>query len=685
MNHPLLRSLIVTAVWLSFGLAQAQELEPNDDFAQATVLACGQTLSASMSGPTDVDFFQISVPANSTLQAIVGQGTCEGGARSGGACRLVGECPGGACQLQGTCVGGLSIGLSCGDTSECLGGICKTAPDLELMGFSADQSERFSVGSTLSSEDPIVTTPILESTDTMFFLKVFPLGAVPNPADYSLSVTCVPPTPLSCPGFGQNKDAFLNEFEGSLDVYRLTKSRTNDSTPIEKPRRIIVDVDGDPNGFDPLVRLYDKDWNVIKEVFNALGPNDDPNTFFGFDRVDTYAATPVFDPSTYYAAVTCAEDAEFSGCFLDRLRPLDSSYDITRRCPNLNLPSANPVTAINCSSNPATPTVLSGKLDRLLNVDHVEVDFYSFGVSVGDRVLIRPSESSKIITVPGLLAPGGTLLDGQPLVRGPDLGAITVDDVTCPVGSEACDEFFGPGRQVSFCVPKDGTAILAVSNFMDQDFNGLDDANGQKDIIVNWPTLIGDPSALVIGDYEITLSCDRPDFDGDGTTDCLDPQVCGNGKLEVGEDCDDGNLDPGDGCEPDCTATPVDTDGDGIPDTGTAPCQSGQIVDCADNCRFEPNNGDSPQADSDGNGRGDACECGNADLSTAVDIFDALHIAQGTLTPPLTTILHPRACDADGNGTCDIFDALRVAQATLTPPLAEIVQLCDAATSPRKR
>jgi hypothetical protein len=42
-------------------------------------------------------------------------------------------------------------------------------------------------------------------------------------------------------------------------------------------------------------------------------------------------------------------------------------------------------------------------------------------------------------------------------------------------------------------------------------------------------------------------------------------------------------------------------------------------------------------------------------------------------------MIHPRACDADGNGSCDIFDALRVAQATLTPPLDEIVQGCPAA------
>ncbi len=161
------------------------------------------------------------------------------------------------------------------------------------------------------------------------------------------------------------------------------------------------------------------------------------------------------------------------------------------------------------------------------------------------------------------------------------------------------------------------------------------------------------------------------DLDGDGDLDAL--IGAGSGDTYLFE-----NQAPG------------DSDGDGIPDSGGAgPCATGQTSNCFDNCPFEPNNGgvgiqrahgDDIQRDTDANGRGDACECGNADGNTQRDIFDALHIAQGTLTPPLVTIIHPRACDADGNGTCDIFDALRVAQATLTPPLDTIVEECPAAT-----
>ena len=42
--------------------------------------------------------------------------------------------------------------------------------------------------------------------------------------------------------------------------------------------------------------------------------------------------------------------------------------------------------------------------------------------------------------------------------------------------------------------------------------------------------------------------------------------VCGNGKIESGEGCDDGNKEVGDGCGPSCLVEP-DTDGDGFFDS----------------------------------------------------------------------------------------------------------------------
>jgi len=66
--------------------------------------------------------------------------------------------------------------------------------------------------------------------------------------------------------------------------------------------------------------------------------------------------------------------------------------------------------------------------------------------------------------------------------------------------------------------------------------------------------------------------------------------ACGNGRRECGEACDDGNLLNGDGCSESCVAE--DNDGDGV-------------IDADDNCPLIPNPN---QADSDGDGRGDACE-----------------------------------------------------------------------------
>lgn len=70
------------------------------------------------------------------------------------------------------------------------------------------------------------------------------------------------------------------------------------------------------------------------------------------------------------------------------------------------------------------------------------------------------------------------------------------------------------------------------------------------------------------------------------TGPCL--ETCGNGVVETGEDCDDGNLANGDGCRDDCT---IESCGDGVVDPGEA-CDDGNTAggDCCDAlCAFEPN------------------------------------------------------------------------------------------------
>lgn len=61
------------------------------------------------------------------------------------------------------------------------------------------------------------------------------------------------------------------------------------------------------------------------------------------------------------------------------------------------------------------------------------------------------------------------------------------------------------------------------------------------------------------------------------------PSACGNGAVEPGEQCDDGNRDDGDGCDHDCTDTAC---GNGIV-TGEEVCDDGNLVDgdgCTSRC-----------------------------------------------------------------------------------------------------
>ncbi|MFO0760692.1 MAG: DNRLRE domain-containing protein [Byssovorax sp.] len=76
--------------------------------------------------------------------------------------------------------------------------------------------------------------------------------------------------------------------------------------------------------------------------------------------------------------------------------------------------------------------------------------------------------------------------------------------------------------------------------------------------------------------------------------------VCGDGVMDPGEGCDDGNTADGDGCSATCQTECLDSDLDGV-------------CDLTDNCPSTPN----PfQLDIDGDGLGDACD------TTCVDVID---------------------------------------------------------------
>ena len=83
---------------------------------------------------------------------------------------------------------------------------------------------------------------------------------------------------------------------------------------------------------------------------------------------------------------------------------------------------------------------------------------------------------------------------------------------------------------------------------------------------------------------------DGLDNDGNGLIDCADSTCvgdpvclgCGNGLSDPGEQCDDGNLIPGDGCSPGCTVETAARCGDGKLDAGEQ-CDDGNADD-TDGC-----------------------------------------------------------------------------------------------------
>ena len=125
---------------------------------------------------------------------------------------------------------------------------------------------------------------------------------------------------------------------------------------------------------------------------------------------------------------------------------------------------------------------------------------------------------------------------------------------------------------------------------------------------------------------------------------CIQPDVCGNGKLEAGEQCDDGNLAAGDGCTSSCQS---EICGNGIADPG-------EECDCGD--------GSAAPADASCEGRenstlGGYCRadcrlhCGDGEVAEAEACDTAAPITQSCLE--LRYDFGQLACSA----SCDAFVA----------------------------
>jgi len=118
------------------------------------------------------------------------------------------------------------------------------------------------------------------------------------------------------------------------------------------------------------------------------------------------------------------------------------------------------------------------------------------------------------------------------------------------------------------------------------------------------------PAVCGNGSVEAGEQCDDGNLtDGDGCDSNCTLTGCGNGIATAGEECDDGNSSSNDACKIDCT---LNVCGDGVPRTCVEQCDDGNLTDgdgCESDCTFSPESasgtvgaGGSVTTDSEGDG-----------------------------------------------------------------------------------
>ncbi|MDQ6984745.1 MAG: DUF4215 domain-containing protein [Candidatus Dojkabacteria bacterium] len=168
--------------------------------------------------------------------------------------------------------------------------------------------------------------------------------------------------------------------------------------------------------------------------------------------------------------------------------------------------------------------------------------------------------------------------------------------------------------------PNASAVICAVYDCPNGDTNGdgeclaSDEGSSEAFYTSNCPS--SPPSGCGQIDYYTAASGSRPDFGSycgysflsfSACSGGVSDPVCGNGKKEAGEECDDGNNNNNDSCNNNCKTVVQPVCGDGKMDAGET-CDDGNKIDgdgCDSNCQISPKCGDGNMD------TGETCDDGN--------------------------------------------------------------------------
>ena len=232
--------------------------------------------------------------------------------------------------------------------------------------------------------------------------------------------------------------------------------------------------------------------------------------------------------------------------------------------PGGSIPDNNP-------TGRASPVVVSGAGRYLY---HLSVTLDITHPNSADLDLFLTSPSGRRVDLVTDIGGGndnlyvGTIIDDQ--------AGMPASDMTLPPSGTPFGAVAGEGALAAFLAENpNGTWTLTA----------VDDAGGNTGTLNGWTLTV--VTAAICGDGVLDPGeqCDDGNgVSGDGCDSNCTPTACGNGVVSPGEDCDDGNTVDGDGCSSTCHTSEVDcgdcidNDGNGLVDAADPACPTAPLT-----------------------------------------------------------------------------------------------------------